>query len=145
MARREQFGHFLVSLWAAVTIKLPDVAHFANHVHVQVGDDQRIFLARALLDDLAPRIGEVALPVKFTEVPGFLGADAIDRADVENIGNSRGGLFEFPQVFAEAGHRGAGIENDLGAVETKQAPAFGEMAVVTNIDADLADGGLEDG
>src|ERR1035437_784825 len=132
---REQIGHFLVGLGTAVTIKLPDVAHFANHVEVQVGDDDGVLVTRAFRHDLAAWIGEIALSVKFAKVPGFLRPDAIDRAHVKYIRHRRGGLFELPQVFAEARHRGAGIEDDLGAVESEEPPAFGEVTVVANIKA----------
>src|SRR5277367_1713777 len=99
---REQFGHFLVGLRPAVAIKLPDVTDFANDVHIQVGDDQGILVARALFDNLAARIGKVALSVEFAEVPGLFRANAIDGADIEYIGDGRGRLFEFPEIFAEA-------------------------------------------
>src|ERR1017187_9131006 len=142
---REQVGHFLVRLGTTVAIKLPNVAHFANHVQVQVGDDHCILVTRTFRDNLAARIGEVALAVEFTKVPGFLRPDAIDGADVEYVGHRRGGLFEFPQVFAEACHRGAGIEDDLGAVESEKPPAFGEVTVIAGINAHFANGGLKYG
>src|SRR5580658_9570666 len=82
---REQFGHFLVRFGAAVAVELPHVAHFADHVEIQVRDDDRVFLARAFGDDLAARIGKITLSVKLAETPGFLGADAVDRAYIENI------------------------------------------------------------
>src|SRR4029077_13265192 len=36
------------------------------------------------------------------------------------------------------------VENQIGAVETEGAPALGEVAVVADVHADLADGGVED-
>src|SRR5712671_2246435 len=107
---REQFAHFLVRLGTAVAIKLPDVADFANHVEIQVGDDDGVLFTGAFGDDLSARIGEVALSVKFTKVPGLFRPDTIDRADVEDVGDGCGGLFELPKIFAKACHRGAGIE-----------------------------------
>ena len=38
---------------------------------------------------------------------------------------------------------GRRVEHDLGAVEAEAAPALGEVAVVADVDADLADGGVE--
>src|SRR6185437_677140 len=46
---------------------------------------------------------------------------------------------------AEAGDGGGGIEDDLGAVESEGAGAFGEVAVVADIDADFDEAEVEDG
>jgi hypothetical protein len=56
-----------------------------------------------------------------------------------------GGLFELPQVFGEAGDGGGWIENDLGPVEAEATSTFGEVAVVTDVDADFTDARVEDG
>jgi hypothetical protein len=53
-------------------------------------------------------------------------------------------LLELPQVLTQAGDRRRRVEDDLGAVEAEFAPALGEVAVVTDIDADLTDRGVED-
>src|ERR1035441_8350844 len=141
----EQVGHFLVRLRATIAIELPNVAHFANHVEVQVGDDHRILVTRTFRDNLAARIGEVALPVKLAKVPRLLRPDAIDGADIKYIGHRRGGLFELPQVFAESCHCGAGIEDDLGAVESEEPPAFGEVTIIAGINTHFANRGLKHG
>jgi hypothetical protein len=39
---------------------------------------------------------------------------------------------------------GRRVEHDLGAVEAERTPALGEVAVVADVHADLADGGVED-
>src|SRR5438128_7405389 len=49
------FGHLLISLRPAVAEELPDVAHLANLVEVQIGDHQLVVVARRLRDDLAAR------------------------------------------------------------------------------------------
>src|SRR5262245_29100391 len=70
----------------AVAIELPDVSNFLDRVHVQVGHDDCILVARTFCNDLAARVTEIALAVKLAEVPWLLVADAIDRADVIDIG-----------------------------------------------------------
>lgn len=50
-----------------------------------------------------------------------------------------------PEVGGEAAGGGGGVVDELGAVEAELAPAFGEVAVVADVDADFADGGVEDG
>ena len=53
------------------------------------------------------------------------------------------GLLQLPEVLAEAGHRGRGVEDDLRAVQAERARALREVAVVADVDADLGEGGLE--
>src|SRR5258707_12845507 len=77
---RKQFAHFFVRLRAAVAIKLPNVAHFADHVEVKVGDDDGILVARAFRYNLAAWIGEITLSVEFAKIPGLLCPDTINRA-----------------------------------------------------------------
>jgi len=55
------------------------------------------------------------------------------------------GLLELPKVLAEAGDGGGGVEHDFGAGEAKGARAFGEVAVVADVDADLDEAEIEDG
>src|SRR5579862_7424483 len=140
---REQIGHFFVRFGAAVTIELPDISHLANHVEVQIGDDDRVLVTRTFGHDLAAWIREITLPVKLTETPRLLHPNAVDRPDVKYIGDRRGRLLQLPQVFAEPGDCGAGIEYDFRAVEPEQTPAFGKMPVVTDVDAHFADRRLE--
>jgi hypothetical protein len=73
---------------------------------------------------LAAGIAEVAGAVEFADVPGRLGADAVDRADEVAVGDGVRGLLELPEVFAEAGDGGRRVEDDLRAVETEaRAPS----------------------
>src|SRR6185312_10120682 len=94
-------------------------------------------------DDLAARIDEIGRAVEPADVPRRLGADPVDGADVTAIRGGRGGLFEFPQILAEAGDRRGGIDDILGTVQGETAPALREMPVVADIDAELAIAGLE--
>jgi len=71
--------------------------------------------------------------------------DAVDGADEVTVGDGVGGLFEFPEVFAEAGDGGGRVEDDLGAVQAEGAGAFGKVAVVADVDADFGEAEVEDG
>ena len=62
----------LVRLGPAVAEELPGVAHFADLVEVEVGDDELVLVARRLGDDLAARVAEVALAVELADVPRLL-------------------------------------------------------------------------
>src|ERR1043165_9769908 len=42
----------VVGIWTTVAEELPSVANFADLVHVEIGHDQRVLVARALGDDL---------------------------------------------------------------------------------------------
>src|ERR1039458_2383795 len=97
---REQFGHFLVRLGTAVAVELPHVPHVANHVEVQVRGDDRILVARAFGNNLAAWIGEITRSVKLPETPRLLGSDAVDRADIVDVGHGGSRLFQLPEVFA---------------------------------------------
>ena len=55
------------------------------------------------------------------------------------------GLLEFPEILAEAGDGGGGVEDDFGAVQAERAGAFGEVAVVADVDADFGEAEVEDG
>src|SRR5882672_5414759 len=83
----------------AVSEELPDISHFGDHVEVEVGDHQFVFVAAGLGDDLAAGIAEVTLAVELADVPGGFGAHAVQCADEVSVGDGVRGLFEFPQVF----------------------------------------------
>ena len=100
---------------------------------------------RGLGEDLAARIAEIAGAVELADVPGRFGAHAIDGADEVAVGHGVRGLLELPEILAEAGDGGGGIEDDLGAVQAEGARAFGEVAVVADVDADLGEAEIEDG
>src|ERR1043165_3982278 len=124
-----------VALRAPVAVELPGVPHFLDQVEVEVGDDDLVLVAAGLGDDLAAGVAEVGLSVELADVPGGLAPDAVDGADKVLVGDGVGRLLELPEVFAEAGDGGAGVEDDLGAVQAQLAGALGEVAVVANVDA----------
>jgi len=47
-----------------------------------------------------------------------------------------GWLLKFPEIFGEASDGGGRVVDNFGAVEAEAAGAFGEVAVVTDVDAD---------
>src|SRR5262249_35080951 len=121
----------------------PRVTHFANLVEIEIGDDQRVFIARRFRDKLPARIAEVTLTIKLADVPRLFVTDAIDRADEVAIRNCVCRLFESPQIFRQARDSRRWIENDLCAVQTECARAFGEVTVVTDINADTRERSVE--
>lgn len=95
---------------------MPGVAHFSNHVEIQIGHDQRILITRCFRKHATPRIAKVTLPVKLSNVPRLFMAYAIDGADKVTVGDSVSRLFQLPQVLRKPGDRGRRIENDLRSV-----------------------------
>ena len=134
-----------VRFGSAIAEELPDVADVADHVEVHVGDDDVILITLfRLCDELPARVDEVALAVELADAPRFFPTRPIDRADEVLVGNRVGRLFELPQVFAETSNGGRGVEYDFGAVEAEAASAIGEVAIVANVNADLANFRVED-
>src|SRR6516225_6080468 len=76
-------------------------------------------VARGLREDAAAWIAEVALAVEFADIPRGFGAYPVDGADEIAVGHSVGGLLQFPQIFAETGDGGRGVEDDLGAGQSQ--------------------------
>ena len=138
------FHQRFVHVGPAVAEKLPGLADLGDHVEVEIGGEDLVFVARGLREDLAARIAEIARAVEFADVPRRFGADAVDGADEISVGDGVRGLLEFPEIFAQAGDRGGRIEDDLGAVQSQGAGAFGEVAVVADVDADLGEAEVED-
>src|SRR5688572_3774216 len=132
-----------VGLRPAVAEELPGVADLADHVEIHVVDDELVLVAAGDLLDLAARVDEIALAVEFTDVPGRFLADAVDGADIDAVGDGGGRLLQLPEILAEASDGGGRIDDVVGAVERECAPAFGEMAVVADVDAELAIARLE--
>src|SRR3954453_16529431 len=99
----------VVRLRTAVAIELPGVADFTDLVHVEVGDDEGVLIARRAGEHLAARIAEVVLAVKLTGVPRRFVAEAVDRADEVAVRDGVRRLSELPEIFGESGHGGGGI------------------------------------
>src|ERR1017187_5755796 len=140
---RSQLGNILVRFGTAIAIELPDVAHVANHIEIEIGHDDRILVAGTFRNDLAARIRKITRSVKFPETPRLLRPDPVDCADIIDIGDRCGRLLQFPQILAQTRRCRARVEHDLRAIESEQPPALGKMSVVANIHADLADRCLE--
>src|SRR5258708_28452563 len=107
-------------------------------------DEKLVAVADRLLLDLPGGVDEIALAVEFSDVPRLLNSDPVDSTDKTAVGSRRGGLLELPQIFRQAGDRRRRIDDVFRAVERKRAPALREVAVVTDIHAELAIAGAED-
>src|SRR5262249_4779166 len=126
-----------------IAIELPLNAHFFNHVEVEIGCDQLVFIARSLRNDLSARIAEITLAVEFADVPWPFFADSVDRADEVTVRNGVSRLLKLPQIFRMAGSRRRRNKDNLCAVESESACAFRKVAIVADIDADFGICGLE--
>ncbi len=90
-----------VHVGAPVAVEGPLVADLLEQIHVEVADDQLLFVgAGDVADELAPRADEVRLSVEVV-VAERLDADAVDGADVVLVGDGGGRLLELPQVGAQ--------------------------------------------
>src|ERR1039458_1903830 len=116
-------------------------AQWLNEAHAA----HLVLVARRLGEDAAAGIAEVTRTVEFADVPGDFGAHAVDGADEIAVGDGVGGLLQLPQILAETGDGGRGVEDDLGAGQSQSARAFGELAVVADVDADFDEAEVEDG
>ena len=142
---RHRLDQLVVGVGAAVAVERPAVADQLDLVHVEVADDQLGLVGVAdVADELALRVDEVALAVEVVVADLGLDADPVDRPDVVHVGDRRGRLLDAPDVLAQAAVGGRRVEHDLGAVQAERPPALGEVAVVADVHADLADGRLED-
>src|SRR5918993_1703358 len=134
----------VVGVGATIAVELPSVAHLADLVEVEVAHDQLWFVRVAgVTHKLAARVDEVALAVEVV-LAERLDADPVDGADVVHVGDRRSRLLQPPDVLGQAAVGGRRVEHDLGAVEPQDPPALGKVPVVADVDADLADGGVED-
>src|SRR6185436_12582402 len=52
------------------------------------------------------------------------------------VGNGVRWLFKFPKILRQPGHCRGRIENDFSAIQSQRARAFGEVAVITNVNSD---------
>src|SRR6266705_5851757 len=134
--RRASACDFSVGFRAAVAVELPGVADFLDYVEVQFGDEPFILVAARLLDDFAAWVAEIALAVEFADFPRRFGAAAVDGGDEIGVGNSVGGLLEFPEILGKTGDSSGGVVDNFRAVKPEDARTFGEMAVVANVNTD---------
>src|ERR1700759_3422108 len=132
-----------VGVRSPVAVELPLVPDLFQQVHVQVADDHLVgVVGGGAAHDLAARVGEVGLAVEVI-VAERLDADPVDGADVVLVGHRGRGLLQLPQVLGQAPAGRGRVEHDLGPAQAQGAPAFGEVPLVADVDADLADCGVE--
>ena len=135
----------VIGVGSAVPVELPAVPHGLDEVHVEVPHDQLgLVVVGRLAHELALGVDEVAGAVEVV-VAQRLDADPVDGADVVLVGHRRGRLLQLPQVGRQAAAGGRRVEHDLGAVEAEGPPTLGEVPVVADVDAHLADRGVEHG
>jgi hypothetical protein len=79
-----------------------------------------------IADELAARVGEVALAVEVVVAVFGFDTDAVDRADVVPVGDRVADLLDPPQVFGQTPRRRTRDEDDLRAVQAERARAFGK-------------------
>src|SRR5215813_4353888 len=137
-------NQWLIRIRTAIAEELPCLPDFGNHIEIKVRYHNLILIATGLRNDLAARIAEIALPVKFADSPGLLNSDAINRSNEVSVGNSMRRLFEFPEIFGETSNCCRWIKYDLGSIQSENARALGEMAVVADVDPNPSIARLED-
>src|SRR6185437_1027642 len=134
-----------ICLWPAIAEELPDLAHLADHIEVEVRDHDLIFVAAGLRNDFSAWIAEITLAVKFADIPRLFPSYAINCPDEISIGDGMRRLFQLPQIFREAGHSRRRIEYDFSSVQSQNARAFWKVPVVADVHAHLGILGLEHG
>src|SRR6185369_11038800 len=133
----------IVTVRPAIAEELPGVPHFSNHVEIQIGNHQRVLVARRLRDYLAAWIAEIALTVELADVPGLLVAHPVYRAHEVPVRHGVRGLFQLPEIFRETSDGRRWVEDDFGAAQSQGARAFREVAVIADVDADARIGSVE--
>src|SRR5258708_2240746 len=86
---------------------------------------------------------DVTRTVELTDCPGLFRAKAVDGSDEIRIGDGVRGLLQLPKILGKSGDRSRWIVDNLGAVETEDARAFGKVAVVAYVHADARVARLE--
>src|SRR5580704_11360102 len=82
-----------VGFGAAVAVELPRGADLRDFFEVDVVDEYLVIVATGLRNDFAARIAEVALAVKFANIPWSFFAYTVDCADEVAVGGGVRGLF----------------------------------------------------
>ena len=96
-------------------------------------------------ENLAARIAEVGLSIKLADVPGLFVPDTVDRAEKILVCHRVRRLFEPPEVLAQARDRRGWVEDNFRPVQSEGARSLREVPIVTKINANFADGGVENG
>src|SRR5215510_6152779 len=132
-----------VRVRAAVPVELPQVPDLGQLVHVQVTDDDLVGgVGGGFPDDLAARVREVGLAVEVV-VAERLDPDPVDRADVVLVGNRGRRLLQLPQVRRQPARGRRRVEDDPRSGQAERPPAFGEVPVITDVDAYPSGRGVE--
>src|SRR5947209_15790853 len=126
---------YAVGLRSAIAEELPHPPDFSDHVEIEIGDHHFVFVPACLGNDFPARIAEVAFAIKFTDVPGLLFANPIDRADKIAIRHRMRGLLQLPEILRQSRYRRRRVEHDLRRVQAQNACPFGKMPVVTDVNA----------
>src|SRR6266478_147588 len=108
-----------VRVGPAIAEELPGISHFANHVEIEIGNNERILIAWRFGDKLSTWIAEIALTIKLTNVPRLLMTYTIDRGNKIAVCDGMRRLFETPQVFRQPGHCCRRVENNFSAVQSQ--------------------------
>src|SRR5260370_29840165 len=59
----------LIAVGAPVAEELPRVAHLCDHIEVEIGDDDFVFVTAGLRDDFAAWVAQITLAIEFAYVP----------------------------------------------------------------------------
>lgn len=78
-------------------------------------------------------------------MPRRLSSDPVDGSHEETVGHRVRGLLQLPEVFGHTGDSRRWVEDDPRAMEAENPRSLGEVAVVTDVDADRPDRGLKNG
>src|SRR5256714_868138 len=146
MTRRAALGAYQIRIGvrAAVAEELPRLADLLDLVEIHIAHEQFLVVGAAeLADELAARVDEVALPVEVVVADVLLDPHPVDRPHEVTVRDRVADLLDPPQVLGQAAARRARDEHYLRAVQAERPGTLGEVTVVADVDADLADGGLE--
>src|SRR6266849_7634020 len=127
----------LIAVGTPVAEELPRVAHFRDHVEVEIGDHDFIFVAAGLRDDFAPWIAEITLAIEFAYVPRRFFPYPIQCSHKVSIGYGVRWLFKLPKIFGKTRDGRRRIKDNFGAVQSQAACSFGKMAVVADVHSNL--------
>ena len=97
----------------------------------------------ALAHEVAARVDDLAGAVEVDGQLAVLVVLAADPVRLEHevaVGDRGRRALDLPEPVGEAGLGGVGVEDHVRAVQAELAPALGEVPVVADVDADLADG-----
>src|SRR6267143_5926446 len=86
-------GQHAVALRPPVAEKLPDLAHFQDHVEVEIGHQYLVLVPTGLGDDLAAGIAKITLAVELANAPGLFFANPVNGANEIAVGHGMSWLF----------------------------------------------------